>query len=88
MYATLQPDLTQQLQEIKDAGLFKKERIITSPQGAEIETDEAGEVLNFCANNYLGLSSPRGHQSRQRSHRYPRLRPVVGALYLRHPGHS
>ncbi|MDQ2771076.1 MAG: glycine C-acetyltransferase [Bacteroidota bacterium] len=57
MYATLQPDLTQQLQEIKDAGLFKKERIITSPQGAEIETTEAGEVLNFCANNYLGLSS-------------------------------
>ncbi|GAC1367322.1 MAG: glycine C-acetyltransferase [Hymenobacter sp.] len=57
MYATLQPDLAQQLQEIHDAGLFKKERIITSPQGAEIETDEAGEVLNFCANNYLGLSS-------------------------------
>ncbi len=57
MYATLQPDLAQQLQEIKNAGLFKKERIITSPQGAEIETDEAGEVLNFCANNYLGLSS-------------------------------
>jgi len=57
MYATLQPDLEQQLQEIKDAGLFKKERIITSPQGPEIETDEAGEVLNFCANNYLGLSS-------------------------------
>ncbi len=57
MYATLQPDLEQQLQEIQEAGLFKKERIITSPQGAEIETDEAGEVLNFCANNYLGLSS-------------------------------
>ena len=57
MYATLQPDLTQQLQEIKDAGLFKQERIITSPQGAEIDTEEAGEVLNFCANNYLGLSS-------------------------------
>ena len=57
MYATLQPDLQQQIQEIKDAGLFKKERVITSPQGAEIETAEAGEVLNFCANNYLGLSS-------------------------------
>lgn len=57
MYATLQPDLEQQLLEIQEAGLFKKERIITSPQGAEIETDEAGEVLNFCANNYLGLSS-------------------------------
>ena len=57
MYTTLQPDLQQQLQEIKDAGLYKKERVITSPQGAEIETAEAGEVLNFCANNYLGLSS-------------------------------
>jgi glycine C-acetyltransferase len=57
MYATLQPDLEKQLQEIRDAGLFKKERIITTPQGAEIATTEAGEVLNFCANNYLGLSS-------------------------------
>ena len=57
MYATLQPDLQQQLADIEAAGLFKKERIITSPQGAEISTSEAGEVLNFCANNYLGLSS-------------------------------
>ena len=57
VYATLQPDLQQQLQEIRDAGLYKKERIITTPQGAEIATDEAGAVLNFCANNYLGLSS-------------------------------
>ncbi|SMB94535.1 2-amino-3-ketobutyrate coenzyme A ligase [Hymenobacter roseosalivarius DSM 11622] len=57
MYTTLQPDLENQLAEIKANGLFKKERIITSPQGAKIETDEAGEVLNFCANNYLGLSS-------------------------------
>ncbi|QKG58139.1 glycine C-acetyltransferase [Hymenobacter sp. BRD128] len=57
MYGTLQADLQHQLQEIKDAGLYKKERVITSPQGAEIDTQEAGEVLNFCANNYLGLSS-------------------------------
>ncbi|MBC7448595.1 MAG: glycine C-acetyltransferase [Hymenobacteraceae bacterium] len=57
MYTTLQPNLQQQLQEIRDAGLYKTERIITTPQGAEIATDEAGEVLNFCANNYLGLSS-------------------------------
>ena len=57
MYGTLQADLQQQLQEIKDAGLYKRERIITSPQGAEIDTQEAGDVLNFCANNYLGLSS-------------------------------
>ncbi|NVO33341.1 glycine C-acetyltransferase [Hymenobacter lapidiphilus] len=57
MYTTLQPDLQQQLQEIKDAGLYKQERVITSPQGAEIDTQEADDVLNFCANNYLGLSS-------------------------------
>jgi len=57
MYGTLQADLQQQLQEIKDNGLYKKERVITSPQGAEIDPQDAGDVLNFCANNYLGLSS-------------------------------
>ena len=57
MYETLKPELEKQLAEIKEAGLYKKERIITSPQGAEITTTEGGEVLNFCANNYLGLSS-------------------------------
>ena len=57
MYGTLKTDLLQTLQEIKDAGLYKQERVITSPQGAEIDTQEAGDVLNFCANNYLGLSS-------------------------------
>jgi glycine C-acetyltransferase len=61
MYATLQPVLQEELQKIQDAGLFKKERIITSPQGAEITVQlpsgEVKTVLNFCANNYLGLSS-------------------------------
>ena len=57
MYDTLKPELEKQLQEIKDAGLYKSERIITSPQGAEITTDQGAHVLNFCANNYLGLSS-------------------------------
>ena len=46
----------EQLQEIEDSGLWKQERLITGPQGAKISTTE-GEVLNFCANNYLGLSS-------------------------------
>lgn len=46
-----------ELDAISEAGLFKRERTITSPQGAEIDTIEGGEVLNFCANNYLGLSS-------------------------------
>lgn len=48
--------LQQELQEIKDAGLYKQERIIESEQGAEI-TVNGRKVLNFCANNYLGLSS-------------------------------
>lgn len=57
MFKTVEPALEQELQEIRDAGLYKTERIITTPQGAEIKTDQGLEVLNFCANNYLGLSS-------------------------------
>jgi glycine C-acetyltransferase len=57
MYKTLQPVLQKELQEIEDAGLFKRERIITTPQGADIMVSSGAEVVNFCANNYLGLSS-------------------------------
>ncbi|AKD02636.1 glycine C-acetyltransferase [Pontibacter korlensis] len=57
MYETLKPDLEQQLVEIKEAGLYKQERIITTPQGADIDTTQMQHVLNFCANNYLGLSA-------------------------------
>jgi glycine C-acetyltransferase len=57
MYKTLQPILQAELKEIEEAGLFKRERIITSPQAAEIKVSTGAEVLNFCANNYLGLSS-------------------------------
>lgn len=57
MYKSLEAKLKTQLQEIKEAGLFKSERIITTPQGADIKTSEGKEVINFCANNYLGLSS-------------------------------
>jgi glycine C-acetyltransferase len=57
MYTTLQPILQQELKEIEAAGLFKKERIIVSPQGADIRLADGKEVINFCANNYLGLSS-------------------------------
>ena len=49
--------LTNELQSIKDAGLWKSERIIVSPQGAEIEIEGGKKVLNFCANNYLGLAN-------------------------------
>jgi glycine C-acetyltransferase len=57
MYDTLKPKLEKEIQEIKDAGLYKTERIITSPQAAEITIAGGKKVLNFCANNYLGLSS-------------------------------
>jgi glycine C-acetyltransferase len=57
MFDKMKPFLQQELKNIKEAGLFKKERIITSPQGAHIRTSENKEVINFCANNYLGLSS-------------------------------
>ena len=57
MYGGLKEHLTTQLEEIAAAGLFKRERIITTPQDAVIKTTEGEEVLNFCANNYLGLSS-------------------------------
>ena len=57
MYRKLQPVLEKELSLIREAGLYKKERIITTPQGAEIKTQDGKEVINFCANNYLGLSS-------------------------------
>ena len=57
MYGNIQQELQQELDAIKEAGLYKKERIITTPQSALISTDNGKEVLNFCANNYLGLSS-------------------------------
>jgi glycine C-acetyltransferase len=57
MYSQYQDHLKSQIREIKDAGLYKQERVIVSPQGAEITLDTGQKVLNFCANNYLGLSS-------------------------------
>jgi glycine C-acetyltransferase len=57
MYNKLQPFLEKEIEGIKEAGLYKKERIITSSQGAEITIQGGQQVLNFCANNYLGLSS-------------------------------
>jgi len=57
MYGKIKGQLQQELQEIKNNGLYKEERIITSAQGAEITLNTGETVLNFCANNYLGLSS-------------------------------
>jgi len=57
MYKVYQEYLNTQLKEIQEAGLYKNERVIISPQGAEIELNTGQKVLNFCANNYLGLSN-------------------------------
>ncbi len=57
MYKTLKPVLEKEINDIKLAGLYKKERIIVTPQGADIKVNNNQEVINFCANNYLGLSS-------------------------------
>ncbi len=57
MYGKMQEHLQQELNSIREAGLFKDERIIVSPQKAEIKVKSGQEVLNFCANNYLGLSN-------------------------------
>ena len=56
MYGKLKDNLKEELENIRNAGLFKDERVILSPQGAEIKVKD-GEVINFCANNYLGLSN-------------------------------
>src|SRR5256885_1700173 len=57
MYGKIKDQLEKELAELEAQGLYKKERIITSPQGAEIEIAGGRKMLNFCANNYLGLSS-------------------------------
>jgi len=57
MFKTLQPVLQKELEQIEKDGLYKRERVITTPQGADIKVSTGQEVVNFCANNYLGLSS-------------------------------
>jgi glycine C-acetyltransferase len=57
MYDSLKRTIQEKLAEIKDAGLYKEERVIVSPQGATIRAEDGREALNFCANNYLGLAN-------------------------------
>ena len=57
MYSQYKPFISEELKQIEKAGLYKKERIITSPQGAQVTIDSGDEVIIMCANNYLGLSS-------------------------------
>ena len=57
MYAPLKAKLQTELAAIRDAGTYKNERIIVSPQAAHIQVNSGAEVINFCANNYLGLAN-------------------------------
>ena len=57
MYGAYKEHLKKQLEDIKSSGLYKNERIIVTPQGGDIKVSDGSEVVNFCANNYLGLSS-------------------------------
>ena len=57
MFSNIKDQLQAEIQEIKDNGLYKNERVLVTPQGARVKTDKGEEVLIFCANNYLGLSS-------------------------------
>lgn len=57
MYGRIKDDVKKEIQSIRESGLYKEERVIVTPQGAEIEVASGKKVLNFCANNYLGLSS-------------------------------
>ena len=57
MYEKMQKHLQEELTAIKDAGLYKDERVIVTPQKAEIKVKSGQQVLNFCANNYLGISA-------------------------------
>ncbi|HXY17244.1 MAG TPA: hypothetical protein VEH79_03615, partial [Gaiellaceae bacterium] len=57
MYGALQEDLVGRLDETREAGLYKTELVMTTPQGAHVDVEGRGELLNLCANNYLGLAS-------------------------------
>ncbi len=86
MTAAFLSHIDSELEGLKSAGLYKSERVITSTQSAEIEV--GGEkVLNFCANNYLGLADNADlRRGRQAGARSLWLRHGVGALHLRHAG--
>lgn len=79
--------LTNDLETARAEGLFKEERIITSAQQADITVADGSHVINFCANNYLGLANhPELINAAKAEYGQPRFRYGVRAFYLRHPG--
>ena len=85
MYGAVKDELAATLTEIEEAGLYKRERELTTPQSSHVATT-GGESLNFCANNYLGLRRPPGRRRREPgSVGHLGFRHGVGAVHLRHP---
>ena len=80
--------IRKEVEDIKTSGLYKTERIIASPQGAEI-TVNGRQVVNFCANNYLGLSShPKTLEAAHSLFEQPRLWHEQCTFYLWYAGYS
>ena len=80
--------LARDTQQLRTEGLFKPERVLTSPQQAVIRVGDGGEVINLCANNYLGLANHPACAKRPGWPRPLRLRHGVRPLHLRHAGAS
>ncbi len=79
--------LTNDLETARAEGLFKEERIITSAQQADITVADGSHVINFCANNYLGLANRPGSDCGGKGgNGFSRFRHGFGAFYLRHSG--
>ncbi len=93
MYGAIRENLQREIESIHEAGLYKEERQILTPQGADIrvaypEGSPPREVVNFCANNYLGLSShPRVLEAARNALDSARLWHEQRPLHLRNPGH-
>jgi glycine C-acetyltransferase len=89
MYETLKPELQKELENISKAGLYKNERVITTAQGADIKTSDGREVINFCANNYLGLSAhPAVIEAAKKAIDSHGFGMSSVRFYLWHPGYS
>ena len=86
MYGKLKEFLTNELEGIKAAGLYKNERIITTPQRADIKVNAGSDVLNFCANNYLGLSDNQRLIKAAKEAMDTRLWHVVRSFHLWNAG--
>ena len=92
MYTEFQKHLQQTLQEIRDAGLYKNERVIVTPQSSGIQVENGGkrvDVINFCANNYLGLADNKELIEAAKERMDCRgIRYGVGAFYLWNPRYA